>query len=334
MYPPYFGRFHWTLMHAVAEHMVNLFGAESELPSNMKQALFTFIIGICWLLNCPGCKIHATQYTTQNKPLFHTAGDCRQYILNFHNAVNQRLNRLQYTLADAQAALNERLSEFGWNITDLTSVFWHDWWQGLLLTTFSFASNPDKPTETERDQYKTFLHAWCQVVPFGDKQCESATGQQKVSDILLHTLQSNGNVDTRENAFATVVSLHNAVCTFFGKLNFTVKEMTEKLNRAYDLKNSSDVARSAQTREEDHRKMLALQKELNELKASSPILACDNCEAYKEATIALAAILASFLLLLLIGYLVWRFRKRPLFLTQLLQSTPSSTINLHPNTAN
>ena len=92
----------WLLFHTLAEKI------KEEEFSNVKNELLDIIKSICMNLPCPSCAQHATEYISKlNYNSIKSKDDFKMYFLQFHNFVNKRTNKPQFTLEQ----LNDKYSK-------------------------------------------------------------------------------------------------------------------------------------------------------------------------------------------------------------------------------
>jgi hypothetical protein len=309
-YPPLWGYLVWSLLHSSGKAYAKFF-KDKRIPDDISEQILTFMVRLCKYLPCPGCRLHCNNHTQNVIPRFFRGEDFWTYTVDFHNAVNTRTHKLTVSYADAEVYLNEKLQTFGNSIDHIEDSFLQDWWTAIILTTFSYSYMPDKPTEEEKTEYKNFLKSLCYVLPFSHK---ILTNGRLCRDVMLDFCDSpNMNVENRDNAFESITNLHNSVCDEFGIIPKTVKDMKEEFGKKFDMKASTDVTRATQIREEDHKKMSALQQELNDLRLGKNTKTNDSSEtnseleAYRTATIALGCILGVVLFVLLVLFIMYRF---------------------------
>lgn len=287
MYPPFWGHLFWSLNHAIGKYMHLTY--PDQLPEEISQAMVTFTTKLCRFLPCPACKTHCTIYVSQIQPKFTTGTEVWKYFIDFHNAVNTRTNKLTVTYEEADQYLQTNI---GSSLENITTVFLQEWWTAILLTTFQISATPDAPKEDEKNEYKAFLKAWVTIVPFGHNHRPT----------LLEFVESaQFDLKNRDTVFESITNLHNSICAHFGRFPKTVKEMKELFAQQFEHKNQMELLRATQIHEEDHKKMLALRQELEQLKGgntSNQINASDtNNDSYKIATIVLSCVLGVLILL-------------------------------------
>jgi hypothetical protein len=111
--PPTWALFH-TLIEKLDEKYFNILG-----PS-----LFTYISRICRLLPCPECQSHAREYILKSVRIFKldTASkkSFREFIYNFHNAVNKRK---RYSEPSIDILNNYRTNNIGEVYNNFISTF-------------------------------------------------------------------------------------------------------------------------------------------------------------------------------------------------------------------
>ena len=89
----------WYLFHTLAEKV-----KEETFPT-LKNGLITIIKRICSNLPCPSCAEHARQkMESLNVNNIRSKHDLKLMLLSFHNEVNRRLNRPEFT----EQQLNEK----------------------------------------------------------------------------------------------------------------------------------------------------------------------------------------------------------------------------------
>jgi len=112
MYPPYWGRHIWNVLHILA------YTAPMHLTRSNMEYYVTLYTGLLKRLPCPACSYHATKYLVV-KPLIKSEDDIdteygRMYLLNwvndFHNSVNKRLHAPTFTIKESITAV-EKLFE-------------------------------------------------------------------------------------------------------------------------------------------------------------------------------------------------------------------------------
>jgi hypothetical protein len=231
-----------------------------------------------------------------------------------HNAVNERTHKLTISYAEAEEHLTKQLAEFQWTPDKIEHAFFQDWWTALLMTTFSVSLTPDNPKEDEKKEYQAFIRDAVSVVPFAFKP--------SIRTILVAFVDSpDFKLNSRDDMFESLTNLHNSVCSEFGRVPKTVKEMKELFAQHFEQKVTTNLVRANQIHEEDNKKLLALQEELRTLKELKVNKTNETNETnetsannnYQTATIALASILG-VLLLVILAYKLrvfgdWRFIK-------------------------
>lgn len=84
----YWGNITWIFLHTIAEKI------KQEYYNNEKSYLLLLIKGVCNNLPCPDCKQHANQYMKRvNITHIERKIDLKILLFNFHNEVNQRINK-------------------------------------------------------------------------------------------------------------------------------------------------------------------------------------------------------------------------------------------------
>ena len=92
----------WYFFHILAEKV-----HESTFHV-IREKLLTHIHSICYNLPCPTCSDHAKRYLMNiNYNSIRTKEDLKMFFLNFHNEVNKRLSKSEFTYSE----LNEKYSK-------------------------------------------------------------------------------------------------------------------------------------------------------------------------------------------------------------------------------
>lgn len=96
MYPPYWGRYYWNILHIISYSSPLKFEPDNICTYTEK------LTNILKLIPCPSCRIHALLYLKIN-PLndIKTRLDFVSWMNDFHNNVNKRLNKPVYTLQES-----------------------------------------------------------------------------------------------------------------------------------------------------------------------------------------------------------------------------------------
>lgn len=288
------------------------------LPDELAVHTLQFMLRLCKFLMCPSCGFHCRQYTATNKPEFVSGQQFWEYTVDFHNAVNERTGKIQVSYEEAETYLNEMLQQHGYDIDTLQDAFLQDWWTVLLLTSMTYYVPPNSPTEEQKQIFTDFIRDFCYITPFGHKTIvdeESKTGEQRLCrDIMVEFLDTPlWDVSDREKSFDSITALHNRVCSGFGVFKKTREEMKAAFGQRFERKNTTDLTRAVQMREEDHKKMGALQKEINDLKNLNGGQALakqesNTSETYKISTIVLGCALGITLFFILTVFIVMRFQ--------------------------
>lgn len=309
-FPPLWGYFYWTLLHSIGKAFANHY--PDAIPPEIAEALFRFMTRLCQLLPCSGCGIHCSAHVKADPPKFTRGVDVWNWFLKFHNKVNKSTNKIEYSNQEAEDALSKQLAEFGWTSGKIEEAFFQDWWSALLMTSFSMSRTPDSPTEDEKKAYREFLRDASIVMPFGFKKI-SPDGTL-ARDLMVQFCDSQKmDVSNRDKVFETIVNLHNSICDQFGRVPKTVAEFKAAFAEKFETKNTTNLIRAVQIHDEDQKKMLELQKEINELRSGKTVesdLSNNNgvSPSYQSATIALSCLLGILLLILLAAYMSYRYK--------------------------
>lgn len=82
----------WAFIHTFAYHMSNEFFIEN------RRDIIDTLFGICYYLPCMDCAVHAKSFLIRvNKNKIQTKDDLKRLFYDFHNIVNKRLKRDEFT---------------------------------------------------------------------------------------------------------------------------------------------------------------------------------------------------------------------------------------------
>lgn len=94
----------WTLFHTLAEKV------KDDCYLNIAPELVSFIRRICFLLPCPDCQDHASQYWKTTRYNLTTRKGLKDFLFTFHNEVNKRKNYPIQKIDILQTYSNKKLS--------------------------------------------------------------------------------------------------------------------------------------------------------------------------------------------------------------------------------
>ena len=99
--PRRWGPIYWDMMHSVALTYPILPSAEKmEWASQMIESLVAN-------LPCPGCRLHAVEYVKNNPTNTTSRIEFATWVNDFHNTVNRRFNKREFTLVESMDRLHE-----------------------------------------------------------------------------------------------------------------------------------------------------------------------------------------------------------------------------------
>ena len=84
----------WEIMHTFS------FSYPDTPSLQHKQSAFNFFSSIGLLIPCTNCSMHCKEYIYNNQPNVNSKNDLIMWVFNFHNEVNKRLNKSQYSIND------------------------------------------------------------------------------------------------------------------------------------------------------------------------------------------------------------------------------------------
>jgi hypothetical protein len=245
-------------------------------------------------------------YTQENPPNFALASEFWQYTVTFHNAVNKRTGKLEFSMDEAEESHRQFLVDIRGNL--FLDAFWHV----LLYTTHVYAKNPDEATGAEAELLQSFLEASCFTLPFWTQATGNtyANGQPElVRDVLLKIVQDTkaDMYQSKEASIQQVTVMYNAVCQYFETLPKTAKELTDGFLQYFTTDDYTKLVRAHQIREEDHKKMLALQKEMHNLRNIHGRETEHNPSTpWRISTLVLSVVLSILVLVVVVRFIGWR----------------------------
>jgi len=133
----------WFLFHTLAEKI------REEHFMKLKPELINIVKNICSNLPCPECKQHAmAKIKTLNDKAINEKESFKKALLIFHNEVNQRLNKPQFSIEE----LNNKYSKG--KLVDIILYFRQQW--NIKI------GNPKLMNEAlHRKMMLDELHTWC-----------------------------------------------------------------------------------------------------------------------------------------------------------------------------
>jgi hypothetical protein len=238
-------------------------------------------------------------HVATNKPIFDNAEEYWKYTVEFHNTVNIRTKKLEWSYEEAETSLLIKLQEFNLDLESVNRAFLQEFWNVLIYTCFTFSITPDATTDAEQTRFKNFITSSCYTLPFWSFV---TSGGKTVQELLLEFINTpqNINLTTRDSAIETIANFHNVICGDFDVSPVTREEFKNKFMELFQSDNYSKLVRAHQIREEDHVKMLALQTELNEIKTTGTVTILKPENPWKTSTTILTivcTILACFIVL-------------------------------------
>ena len=95
VYPNVWGPHQWNMLHMMAL-------VYPEKPDEeRKQSMLAYLSGMCKNLPCPGCSAHCGLYLNENRPQVDSKQQLFQYLVDFHNSVNKRLGKREFSQEEA-----------------------------------------------------------------------------------------------------------------------------------------------------------------------------------------------------------------------------------------
>ena len=84
--------------------------AYPEKPSaSQVRSMNLVLVNLANVLPCPSCALHMRNYLQSHPPRCGTRHELRDWLLKFHNSVNRRTNKKEWTQEEADKALVKRI---------------------------------------------------------------------------------------------------------------------------------------------------------------------------------------------------------------------------------
>lgn len=108
VYPPVFGPAMWNYLHTMTVAYPH------EPTPEDKQNALDFLKAMSKTLPCPGCSHHCQRYFADHPPKVDNKMQFIEYMIDFHNHVNQRLGKRVLTTKEAMEAMDGYLNRTRW----------------------------------------------------------------------------------------------------------------------------------------------------------------------------------------------------------------------------
>ena len=294
MDPNMWGYMYWFMLHCTGLFWKN----KGTLSEEDKEIISRFLKTMCIYLTCPPCSIHCQLYTNQHSTEFNTGEDFYKYINDFHNAVNQRTNKLTYTYQESDENTLELLKGL-----KPEESFSEQMWITLFLSTLRLhAHDKTEATEEEEEVFRTFVSDWCHVIPFASQK-QSIDDEQSIGDRMLEIL-SKREFKNQDGAFKSILFMYNEIAPYFNVSHKSEVEMRKLFNSLFaNDKHAIDIGRSAQRHMEDQKKLVELQKQIHTFGNRTTE---QSRQDYMIATITLSCVLAIVLIGVIVLIVLWK----------------------------
>jgi hypothetical protein len=237
-YPPLWGDRYWFLIHASAYSYVG-----QELSKEESTHIYTFLMGIGYVLPCSTCSIHCQRYMTEHPPYFETGDEYWKYTVRFHNSINVRTGTMTLTYTEARQCVVHRLLEYGGEgHTTFLDVFWVP----IMYSCCVYANNPKLATAQESDRLSSVLSS----VPYI---------HAALVDMRAHMSTVSMQTNSTHNALTTVCDMHNIL----GAQQRTVADAELMMIRLLKHAPVDFVHRAYRKRVEDHNYILSMKRTYN-----------------------------------------------------------------------
>ncbi len=306
MWPPIWGFKFWQLLHDGALWYKRTYGPK-KMEDGLLQTLRLFVVRLCAALPCGDCSRHCHLYVGGHVPSFSTGDEFWAYLVDFHNTVNKRLEKMEVTHQAALEMTEARVP------ADPTEAFKKQYWDVVVWIEQHHHAVHNYLTKEKKDEkllpdIEPVLRGLCHLFPFGHLVINEKEGTT-VRDQMLKFMDENkaGQINM-DSPFAWTADWFNSIADHFPNATLTTAHLLQK--RHFEKAHGPEyveISRAYQIREEDHKMMRQMQEELTAARTGNK--GADSVSpAYKSATIALAAVLGSILFCILGLYIVYRFR--------------------------
>lgn len=266
-YPPAFGPYEWFTLHAMAAGQEEVGDAFSEAKRRELDAFFRYKAG---KLMCGGCSWHFSQYVREHPP-----GELRdgaafwRYLVDFHNAVNDRTGKRVVSDEEAREMLREQLAK-----VPVLDACTETQWVALSFMCFTFAANAAAARPDERGPFLEHVSSWLRWAPFTQRRAEllSRLEARVERDRAAEWATEGDGAYGRKQAIALISDLANLAGREFGRVERTTEEFTAEVFGRFSRTKLLEIARAEQLRKEDHNKITQLEVELRLLRGDkSPL---------------------------------------------------------------
>ena len=102
LHPTVWGPSQWSVLHYMAT------AYPVEPTPERKRSMLDYITSMCSNLPCDACSVHCKQYLHVHPPKVESSASLFTYLVDFHNAVNQRLHKRLYTEKEVRDQIANR----------------------------------------------------------------------------------------------------------------------------------------------------------------------------------------------------------------------------------
>jgi hypothetical protein len=293
-------------------HVAPLAAQAAGIPFHEWYALFVSALQVLadYLL-CPACVTHFRQYILDHPPTgLKSYEEVFKWTVDFHNSVNVRTGKAQYTVKEAKQMLYDRFQvhmlDVEKNPESLTGAYLLDYW--VLLCLFAprmIGVDRKESEESQKADFKVFLSCVIRTMPFAHRLTPDG---DRVGDILAAKIEDMNTKD-QVTVMDELLAMYNSQASLFGTMEMT-RDSWWKL--FYDNTQNPNVEhqimRTDAQRKEDHKKIMQLQKELAAYK-ESPLrngaivnrTGEDGLDSFEIAVIVIGS-LVGLLLLYVVGF--------------------------------
>lgn len=269
-WPGQWGYLFWRFLHLSVLSYRHL-----EFTKEISQRWQTFFLLLCPHLPCPMCRPHcylfwhAYQPSLEQTevPSFPTWQSLWDALVALHNNVNERTHKLIVPSDEALVYWTEYASK-------VPQGYSQDFWDILLMVLYAAYHDPNKPTEQENAQVRDFLKATAHIVPFWSQTIlPEAAGTADQPPLLVaevwHQMVSEEKVwVTRDDAVLCLNNLYNRFAPTFQQVRRTYLDFLQAFQTRFQAKEHLNLVRATQVHEEDQKKMLEMQKALQQCRTT------------------------------------------------------------------